>query len=157
MLGARIRQERLALSGAAQAGGALGGTFDALIAVPMTLPDFLMTGAPKAGTTALPGLTANPREDRQGDLDAELADVDVRRSHAALATVAPGNPGYADVVPHSGRHRPGFTPDHPPCEEIEQRLATLSAIATPGGMADGNFPATDRQPRQAPPHSRGSS
>jgi hypothetical protein len=35
----------------------------------MTLPDLLMTGAPKAGTTAA-GLTANRREDRPGDLDA---------------------------------------------------------------------------------------
>ena len=71
------------------------------------------------------------------------------------ATAARGNPGYAGVVLRSGRHRAGFTPDHPPYEGIEQRLAALSAIAIPGGMA--NFPATDHQPRQAPPYARRSS
>lgn len=89
MPGARIRHECLALSGAAVAGGALGGTFGALGVVPMTVPD------------------------------------------------------------------------HPPYEEIGQRLAALPAIAIPavtlGGMADGNFPATNHQPLQPPPHSRRSS
>ena len=56
MPGARILQECLARSGAAQAGGALGGTFGALGGVPITLPDFLMIGAPRAGTTALPAI-----------------------------------------------------------------------------------------------------
>jgi hypothetical protein len=55
----------------------------------MTLPDFLMIGAPKAGTTALPAI----------------------------------------AIP----------------------------AVTLGGMADGNFPATDHQPLQPPPHSRRSS
>ena len=54
MAGARVRQECLAFSGAAQAGGALGGTFGALGGVPVTLPDFLMTGAPKAAITLTP-------------------------------------------------------------------------------------------------------
>ena len=77
------------------------------------------------------------------------------------ATVALDNPGYAGVVLHSCRHRPGFGPDHPPYEETEQRLAALPPIAIPAvtvsGMADGNFPATDHQPLQPPPHSRRSS
>jgi hypothetical protein len=52
--GARVHQDCLALSGATVAGGALGGTSGVLDGVPVTLPDFLMIGAPKAGTTALP-------------------------------------------------------------------------------------------------------
>ena len=77
------------------------------------------------------------------------------------ATVALDNPDYVDVVLPSCRHRLGFAPDHPPCEEIEQRLAALPAIAIlaviPGGVADGNFPSTDHQPLQPPPDSRRSS
>ena len=77
------------------------------------------------------------------------------------ATVALDNPNYVDAVLHCCRHRLGFAPDHPPYEEIEQRLAALPAIAvpavTPGGMADGNCPATDHQLLQPPPHSRRSS
>ena len=77
------------------------------------------------------------------------------------ATVAPGNPGCIDVELHSCRYRLGFAPDHPPYEEIEQRLAVLPAIAVPavipGGMADANFPAADQQPVQPPPDSRRSS
>jgi hypothetical protein len=127
----------------------------------MTVPDFLMIGAPEAGTTALP---VSPRT------GGRIAKVIWTRNspawmfdEAALqrATAAPGNPGYAGVVLHSCRHRLGFAPDHPPYEEIEQRLAALPAIAIPavtlGGMADGNFPATDHQPLQPPPHSRRSS
>ena len=160
MPGARLRQECLALPGAAVAGAALGGTFGALGGVPVTLPDFLMIGAPKAGTTALP---ASPRTGR-------IAKVIWTRNSPAWtfdeatlhrATVALDNPDYVDVVLNSCRHRLGFTPDHPPYEEIEQRLAALPAIAIPavtlGGMADGNFPATDHQPLQLPPHSRRSS
>ena len=126
----------------------------------MILPDFPMIGAPKAGTTAA-GLTANRREDRQGDLDAKLAGVDVRRSDAAPRDHGPRQSDYVDAVLHCCRHRLGFAADHPPYEEIEQRLAALPAIAvpavTPGGMADGNFPATDHQLLQPPPHSRRSS
>ncbi len=105
MPAARIGQECLALSGAAQAGGALGGTFGAPGGVPMTLPDFLMIGAPKAGTTALP---VSPRT------GARIAKVIGTRNsptwmfdEATLqrATVAPGNPDYVDVVLHSCRHR----------------------------------------------------
>lgn len=160
MSGARIRQECLAL-GAPVAGGALGGTSGALSWVPVTSPDFLMIGAPKAGTTALP---ASPRT------GGRIAKVTWTRNspawmfdEAALhrATVAPGNPGYVDVELHCCRYRLGFAPDHPPYQEIEQRLAALPAIAvpavTPGGMADANFPAADQQPVQPPPHSRRSS
>jgi hypothetical protein len=129
----------------------------------VTSPDFLMIGAPKAGTTALP---ASPRT------GGRIAKVTWTRNspawmfdEAALhrATVAPGNPGYVDVVLHSCWHRLGFAPVHPRHEEIEQRLAAVPAIAipavTPGSMADGNFPATetDHQPLQPPPHSRRSS
>jgi hypothetical protein len=127
----------------------------------MTLPYFLMTGAPKAGTTALP---VSPRT------GGRIAKVIWTRNSPAWTfgeatlqrpTVAPGNPDYVDVVLHSCRHRLGFAPDHPPYEEIEQRLAALPPIAIPGvtlgGMAEGNFPATDHQPLQPPPHSRRSS
>jgi hypothetical protein len=62
MPGARTRQECLALSGAAQASAASGGTSGALGAIPVTVPDFLMIGAPKAGTTALP---VSPRTGRR--------------------------------------------------------------------------------------------
>jgi hypothetical protein len=48
-----MRHECPARSGAAVAGGALGGTFGTPGGVPMTLPDLLMTGAPGAGTAAL--------------------------------------------------------------------------------------------------------
>ena len=106
----------------------------------MTLPDFLMIGTPKAGTTALP---VSPRTGGR---------------IAKVATMALDNSDYIDVVLHSCRHRLGFAPDHPPYEEIEQRLAAPPAIAIPavtlGGMADGNVPATDHQPLQPPPHSR---
>ena len=131
MPGARIRQECLALSGAAVAGGALGGTFGALGGVPVTLPDFLMIGAPKAGTTALP---VSPRT------GGRIAKVTWTRNSPAWtsdeatlhrATVALDNPDCVDVVLHCCRHRLGFAPDHPPYEEIEQRLAALPAIAVP--------------------------
>ena len=160
MPGARVHQNCLALSGAAVAGGALGGTSGALGGVPVTLPDFLIIGAPKAGTTALPASSRTGR----------IAKVIWTRTWPAWtfdeatllrATVALGNPDYVDVVLHSGRHRLGFAPDHPPHEETEQRLAVRPAIAvpavTPGGMADANFPATDHQLRQPPPDSRRSS
>jgi hypothetical protein len=127
----------------------------------MTLPDFLMIGAPKAGTTALP---VSPRT------GGRIAKVIWTRNSPAWtsgeatlhrATVALDNPDYVDVVLHCCRHRLGFAPDHPPYEEIEQRLAALPTIAVPAvtldGMADGNFPATDHQPLQPPPHSRRSS
>jgi hypothetical protein len=127
----------------------------------MTVPDFLMAGAPEAGTTALP---VSPRS------GARIAKVIWTRNPPAWtsgeatlqrAAVALGNPGYPGVVPRSCRHRPGFAPDNPPYEEIGQRLAALPAIAIPavtlGGMADGNLPATDHQPLQPPPHSRRSS
>ena len=127
----------------------------------MTLPDFLMIGAPKAGTTALP---VSPRT------GGRIVKVIWARTSPAWtfdeatlhrATVAFDNPDYVDVVLHSCRHRLGFAPDYPPYEEIEQRLAALPAIAvpavTPGGMADASFPATDHQPLQPPPHSRRSS
>jgi hypothetical protein len=56
---------------------------------------------------------------------------------------------------------PMTVPDHPPYEEIEQRLTALLPIAIPAvtvsGMADGSFPATDHQPLRPPPHSRRSS
>ena len=110
MPGARIRHECLALSGAAVAGGALGGTFGALGVVPMTLPDFLMAGAPEAGTTALP---VSPRS------GARIAKVIWTRNPPAWpsgeatlqrATVALDNPGYpdscrtpADTAPDSRR------------------------------------------------------
>ena len=160
MPGARIHQECLALAGAAVAGGALGGTFGALGGVPVTLPDFLMIGAPEAGTTALP---ASPRT------GGRIAKVIWTRNSPAWtfdeatlhpATVALDNPDCVDAVLHSCRHRLGFAPGHPPYEEIEQRLTALLPIAIPavtvGGMADGNFPATDHQPLR-PPHSRRSS
>jgi hypothetical protein len=159
MSGARTRQECLAL-GAPVAGGALGGTSGALGGVSVTLPDFLMIGAPEAGTTALP---ASPRTGRIAKVIWTRNSPAWTFDEAALhrATVAPGNPGYVDVVLHSCWHRLGFAPDHPRHEEIEQRLAALPAIAVPavipGGMADGNFPATDQQPVQPPPDSRRSS
>ena len=119
-----------------------------------------MTGAPEAGTTALP---VSPRT------GARIAKVIWTRNTPAWtsgeatlqrATVALDNPGYVDVVLHFCRYRLGFVPDHPPYEEIEQRLTALLPIAIPavtvGGMADGNFPATDHQPLR-PPHSRRSS
>ena len=139
----------------------MGATFGALGGVPVILPDFLMIGPPKAGTTALP---VSPRT------GGRIAKVIWTRNSPAWtfdeatlqrATVALDNPDYVDVVLHCCRHRLGFAPDHPPYEEIEQRLAALPAIAVPavtlGGMADGNFPATDHQPLQPPPHSRRSS
>jgi hypothetical protein len=126
----------------------------------VTSPDFPMIGAPRAGTTALPVSLRTGR----------IAKVIWTRNspawtfdEAALlrATVALDNPGCADVVLHSCRHRLGFAPDYLPYEEIEQRLAALPAIAipavTPGGMADDNFPATDHQPLRPPPDSRRSS
>jgi hypothetical protein len=110
----------------------------------MTLPDFLMIGAPKAGTTALP---VSPRT------GGRIAKVTWTRNSPAWmfdeaklhrVTVALDNPDCVDVELHSCRHRLGFAPDHPPYEEIEQRLAAVPAIAipavTPGGMANGNFP-----------------
>jgi hypothetical protein len=142
------------------AGGALGGTFGALGGVPVTLPDLLMIGAPKAGTTALP---VSPRTGRIAKVIWTRNSLAWTFDEATLhrATVALDNPDYVDAVLHSCRHRLGFAPDHPPYEEIEQRLAALPAIAipavTPGGMADGNFPATDHQPLQPPTHSRRSS
>lgn len=160
MSGARIRQECLAL-GAPVAGGALGGTSGALGGIPVTLPDFLMIGAPKAGTTALP---ASPRT------GGRIAKVTWTRNslawmfdEAALhrATVALDNPGYVDVVLHSCRYRLGFAPDHRRTRRLSRGLAALPAIAVPavipGDMADANFPATDQQPVQPPPHSRRSS
>ena len=127
----------------------------------MTLPDFLMIGTPKAGTTALP---VSPRT------GGRIAKVIWTRNSPAWtfdeatlqrATMALDNPDYVDVVLHSCGHRLGFAPDHPPYEEIEQRLAALPAIAVPavipGGMADANFSATDQQPVQPPPDSRRSS
>jgi len=159
MPGARIRQECLAL-GAAVTGGALGGTFGALGGVPVTLPDFLMIGAPKAGTAALP---VSPRTGRIAKVTWTRTSPAWMFDEAALhrATVALDNPDYVDVVLPSCRHRLGFAPDHPPYEEIEQRRAALPAIAipavTPGGAADGNFPATDHQPLRPPPDSRRSS
>ena len=127
----------------------------------MTLPDFLMIGAPEAGTTALP---VSPRT------GGRIAKVTWTRNSPAWmldegklhrATVALDNPDYVDVELHSCRRRLGFEPDHPPQEEIEQRLAALPAIAVPavipGGMADASFPATDHQPIQPPPDSRRSS
>ena len=107
MPGARIRHECLALSGAAVAGGALGGTFGALGGVPVTLLDFLMIGAPEAGTTALP---VSPRT------GARIAKVIWTRNSPAWtsgeatpqsATVALDNPGYVDV----GRASAGTAPD----------------------------------------------
>jgi hypothetical protein len=142
------------------AGGALGGTSGALSGVSVTSPDVLMIGAPKAGTTALP---ASPRTGRIAKVIWTRNSPAWTFDEAALhrATVALDNPGYVDVVLHSCWHRLGFAPDHPRHEEIEQRLAALPAIAipavTPGSMADGNFPATDHQPLQPPPHSRRSS
>ena len=97
----------------------------------MTLPDFLMIGALKAGTTALP---VSPRT------GGRIAKVTWTRNSPAWtfdeaklhrATVALGNPDYVDVELHSGRRRLGFEPDRPPHEEIEQRLAALPAIAFP--------------------------
>jgi hypothetical protein len=126
----------------------------------MTLPDFLMIGAPKAGTTAPP---ASPRTGRIAEViwtrDSPAWTFDEATLHRA--TVALDNPDCVDTVLHSCRHGLGFAPGHPPYEEIEQRLAALPTIAIPavtsGGMADGNFPATDHQPLQPPPHSRRSS
>lgn len=160
MSGARIRQGCQALPGAAVAGGALGGTFGALGGVPVTLPDFLMIGAPKAGTAAL---SASPRTGRTAKViwmrNSSAWTFDEATLHRA--TVILDNPDCVDVVLHSCRRRLGFAPGHPPCEEIEQRLAALPAIAipavTPGGMADGNLPASDHQPLRPPPHSRRSS
>jgi hypothetical protein len=126
----------------------------------VTLPDFLMISAPKAGTTALP---ASPRTGRIAKVIWTRNSPAWTSGEATLhpATVAPDNPGCVDAVLHSCRHRLGFAPDHPPYEEIEQKLAALPAIAIPavtaGGMADGNFPATDHQPLRPPPHSRRSS
>jgi hypothetical protein len=127
----------------------------------MILPDFLMIGAPKAGTTALP---VSPRTGGRIAKVIWTRDSQAWTSGEATlhrATVALDNPDYVDVVLHCCRHRLGFAPDHPPYEEIEQRLAALPEIAVPavtlGGMADGNFPATDHQPLQPPPHSRRSS
>jgi hypothetical protein len=161
MPGARICQDCLALSGAAVAGGALGGTSGALSGIPVTLPDFLMIGAPKAGTTARP---VSPRT------GGRIAEVTWTRTSPAWmfdeatlhrATVALDNPDYVDVVLHSCRHRLGFEPDHRRTRRLSRGLAALPAIAVPavtlGGMADANFPATDHQPLQPPPHSRRSS
>ena len=160
MPGARIRQECLALSGAAQASAAFGGTFGALGGIPMTLPDFLMIGAPKAGTTALP---VSPRT------GGRIAEVTWTRNSPAWmfdeatlhrATVAPGNPDCVDVELHSCRHRLGFAPGHPPYKEIEQ--AGRSAGDRDPGRHSGRrgrrqFPATDHQPPRPPPDSRRSS
>jgi hypothetical protein len=152
-------RECLAFSGAAQAGGAWGGTSGALRGVPVTLPDFLMTGALKAGTTTLP---TSPRTGR-------IAEVTWTRNSPAWtsggavlhrATVAPGNPGCAGVVLPSCRHC--LDSRRITCRTRRLRgLAVLPAIAipavTPGGMADGNFPAIDHQPLQPPPDSGRSS
>jgi hypothetical protein len=77
------------------------------------------------------------------------------------ATVALDNPDCVDVELHSCRYRLGFAPDHRRTRRLSRGLAALPAIAvpavTPGGMADANFPATDHQPLQPPPHSRRSS
>jgi len=124
----------------------------------MTLPDFLMTGAPKAGTTALP---VSPRT------GGRIAKVTWTRNSPAWmfdeatlhrATVAPRQSRLrrrrVALLPVPPRIRAGS----PPCQEIEQRLAALPAIAVPavipGSMADANFPATDQQPVQPPPDSR---
>jgi hypothetical protein len=119
-----------------------------------------MIGAPKAGTAALP---VSPRTGRIAKVTWTRTSPAWMFDEAALhrATVALDNPDYVDVVLPSCRHRLGFAPDHPPYEEIEQRRAALPAIAipavTPGGAADGNFPATDHQPLRPPPDSRRSS
>jgi hypothetical protein len=126
----------------------------------MTLPDFLMIGAPKAGTTALP---VSPRT------GGRIAKVTWTRNSPAWmfdeatlhrATVAPGNPDYVDVELHSCRHRLGSAPDHPPYEEIEQ--AGRSAGDRDPGRHSGRrgrrqLPATDHQPPRPPPDSRRSS
>ena len=100
-----------------------------------------------------------PRADVEGGKHDPVADPG-QSVRPQSATVALDNPGYVDVVLHFCRYRLGFVPDHPPYEEIEQRLTALLPIAIPavtvGGMADGNFPATDHQPLR-PPHSRRSS
>jgi hypothetical protein len=160
MPGARICQDCLALSGAAVAGGALGGTSGALSGIPVTLPDFLMIGAPKAGTTARP---VSPRT------GGRIAEVTWTRTSPAWmfdeatlhrATVALDNPDYVDVVLHSCRHRLGFEPDHRRTRRLSRGwlLCRRSRSAViPGGMADAKFPATDHQPVQPPPDSRRSS
>lgn len=141
MPGARTRQECLALSGAAVAGGALGGTSRALGGIPMTVPDFLMIGAPKAGTTALP---VSPRT------GGRIAGVIWTRNPPAWmfdeatlrrAAVAPGNPGCVDVELYSCRYRLGFAPDHrrtrrlsrgwPLCRRSRSRPSFRAAWQTP--------------------------
>jgi hypothetical protein len=141
MPGARTRQECLALSGAAQASAAFGGTSGALGGIPVTLPDFLMIGAPKAGTTALP---ASPRT------GGRIVKVTWTRNSPAWmfdeatlhrATVAPGNPDCVDVELHSCRYRLGFAPDHrrtrrlsrgwPLCRRSRSRLSFRAAWQTP--------------------------
>jgi hypothetical protein len=127
----------------------------------MTLPDFLMIGTPKAGTTAL---SVSPRS------GGRIAKVTWTRNSPAWmfdeaklhrATVALDNPGCVDVELHSCRYRLGFAPDHRRTRRLSRGLAALPAIAvpavTPGGMADASFPATDHQPLQPPPDSRRSS
>lgn len=98
----------------------------------MTLPDFLMIGAPKAGTTAMP---VSPRT------GGRIAKVTWTRNSTAW------------MFDEAKLHRATVA--------LDKRLAALSAIAVPavipGGMADASFPATDQQPVQPPPDSRRSS
>jgi pimeloyl-ACP methyl ester carboxylesterase len=65
-----------------------------------------------------------------------------------LAATAFENPDYVDVVLHSYRHRLGLAPGHPAYAHLQDRLSDLPVIPVPtvtlDGLADGNFPATDR-------------
>lgn len=89
------------------AGGASGGTSGARGGVPVTLPGFLMIGAPKVGAAALP---ASPRTGRIATVIWTRTSPAWTFDEATLhrATVALDNPDYADVVLHSCRHRLGF-------------------------------------------------
>jgi hypothetical protein len=107
----------------------------------MTLPDFLMIGAPKAGTTALP---VSPRT------GGRIAKVTWTRNSPAWmfdeaslhrATVALDNPDCVDVELHSCRYRLGFAPDHrstrrlsrgwPLCRRSRSRPSFRAAWQTP--------------------------
>jgi hypothetical protein len=63
------------------------------------------------------------------------------------AAVSVDNLDYVDVVLHSDYHCLGFAPNYPPYDQIEKKLAAQPTITVPsvnlGGLADGNFLATD--------------
>src|SRR5918994_7101076 len=72
-----------------------------------------------------------PVRDRQGHLDPQLPHWQFDQATLDRAAQAFDNPDYVEVVIHSYRHRLGFAPSHPPCDQLEQHLAAQPPLPTP--------------------------